>query len=62
MRSGPFKLTLTLSDRHHSIDFGIQGGLKTLLVLTGVSQKADYEKPGAPTVPHFVANSLGQFA
>lgn len=50
------------NNRVYSIDFGVKGGLKTLMVLTGVSQKADYQKPGAPAVPQYVADSLGQFA
>lgn len=44
------------------IAFGINGGIDTLMVLTGVNSKSDYEEEGAPTVPHYVVQSLGDLA
>lgn len=58
-------LSADLSSEHlhcNSIAFGINGGIKTLMVLTGISAREHFEKPGAPTVPQYLANSLGDFA
>jgi 4-nitrophenyl phosphatase len=42
------------------IQFGIEGGLGgTLAVLTGVSKKEDWEAEGAPTVPAYYIDRLG---
>jgi len=57
------KRTIMIGDRLDTdIAFGVNGGISTLMVLTGVDSKADYEEEGAPVVPHFVVNSLGDFA
>jgi len=54
--------TLMIGDRLNTdILFGINGGLATLLVLTGVTQEADIAPgPGAsPIVPDYVTQSIG---
>ncbi|KNC86747.1 hypothetical protein SARC_01126 [Sphaeroforma arctica JP610] len=51
--------TLMIGDRLDTdIEFGLQGGMKTLMVLSGISTEAEIQKPGAPTVPHFYADSI----
>lgn len=53
---------LMVGDRLNTdIAFGKKGGLDTLLVLTGVSQRADLDKDDVPAVPTYVAPSLGAF-
>lgn len=53
----PHPLT-PLGDRLDTdIAFGLGGGLKTLLVLTGVSQREDLQHPHL--LPHHVLPSLG---
>ncbi|KAG8694732.1 hypothetical protein FRC08_008296 [Ceratobasidium sp. 394] len=43
--------------------FGKNGGLDTLLVLSGVTHKSDISGPNAsPIVPDYVVDSLGDFA
>lgn len=55
--------SLFVGDRLNTdIQFGINGGIDTLLVLTGINQRPDFEKEGAPTVPKYVVPSLGDFA
>jgi len=44
------------------IAFGINGGLSTLLVLTGVVSRADLAQPQAKILPEYVVDSLGDFA
>lgn len=41
------------------IAFGQRGGLKTLLVWTGVTQKADLEDEKQTTRPDFTIQSIG---
>ncbi|OAA58412.1 4-nitrophenylphosphatase [Niveomyces insectorum RCEF 264] len=52
--------TCMIGDRLNTdIQFGVQGRLGgTLAVLTGVSSKADWEKPEAPAVPAYYVDSL----
>ncbi|KDN32893.1 hypothetical protein RSAG8_14019, partial [Rhizoctonia solani AG-8 WAC10335] len=56
--------TLMIGDRLDTdIQFGKNGGLDTLLVLSGVTHLSDISGPNAsPTVPDYVVNSLGDFA
>lgn len=42
--------------------FGVRGGISTLLVLTGVNQRADFEKESPVAVPTYVVDSLGDFS
>jgi 4-nitrophenyl phosphatase len=44
------------------IAFGNNGGLTSLLVLTGINKRSDFEQPGAPVVPRLVVGSLGDLA
>ncbi|MBW0506969.1 hypothetical protein O181_046684 [Austropuccinia psidii MF-1] len=44
------------------IAFGINGGLSTLLVLTGVVTRADLSQLNAQILPEYVVSSLGDFA
>ncbi|PFH47600.1 hypothetical protein AMATHDRAFT_151729 [Amanita thiersii Skay4041] len=55
------KRTLMVGDRLNTdIEFGHNGGLSTLLVLTGVTSESDISGPNAsPTIPDFVVTSLG---
>lgn len=42
------------------IQFGKNGGLATLLVLTGITKEAEITGPNAsPTVPDYVTRSIG---
>jgi ribonucleotide monophosphatase NagD (HAD superfamily) len=41
------------------IAFGHNGGMKTLLVLTGISQLKDVRDPNNTIVPDYYINSLG---
>jgi ribonucleotide monophosphatase NagD (HAD superfamily) len=41
------------------IAFGRNGGMKTLLVLTGISQLKDVRDPSNTIVPDYYINSLG---
>eukprot|EP01134_Creolimax_fragrantissima_P000709 CFRG0709T1 len=53
--------TLMVGDRLDTdIEFGLQGGMKTLLVLTGISGEEEILKPGAATVPDFYADSIAE--
>lgn len=55
--------TIMIGDRLNTdILFGQNGGLSTLLVLTGITEEADITGPYAsPIVPHFVTQALGDF-
>lgn len=55
------KRTIMVGDRLNTdIQFGKNGGLSTLLVLTGITAESDITGPKAsPTVPDFVVQSLG---
>ncbi|TEB32861.1 p-nitrophenyl phosphatase [Coprinellus micaceus] len=55
------KRTIMVGDRLNTdIQFGQNGGLSTLLVLTGITSEADITGPNAsPIVPDFVTQSLG---
>ncbi|GAA5857500.1 hypothetical protein JCM8547_009304 [Rhodosporidiobolus lusitaniae] len=44
------------------IAFGTKGGIHTLMVLTGIDGRADFEKEGAVAVPTYVTESLGDLA
>ncbi|KAG0222547.1 hypothetical protein BGX31_009076 [Mortierella sp. GBA43] len=44
------------------IDFGLQGNITTLLVLTGVSQEQEALDPEQPIKPTFIIQSFGEFA
>ncbi|PAV17763.1 2-phosphoglycolate phosphatase [Pyrrhoderma noxium] len=55
------KRTIMVGDRLNTdIQFGSEGGISTLLVLTGVTQVADLapEAP-PPAIPEYIANSIG---
>ena len=55
--------TLMTGDRLDTdIAFGINGGITSLLVLTGVNKRVDFEPAGSPIVPHLVIDSLGDLA
>ncbi|GAA5987992.1 hypothetical protein JCM5350_007852 [Sporobolomyces pararoseus] len=55
--------TLMVGDRLDTdIKFGVQGGIDTLMVLTGVNKREDFEKDGAVAVPSFVIQSLGDLS
>ncbi|PLW56720.1 hypothetical protein PCANC_01668 [Puccinia coronata f. sp. avenae] len=55
--------TCMIGDRLDTdIAFGINGGLSTLLVLTGVVSRADLSQPDAKILPEYVVDSLGDFA
>jgi len=57
------KRTLMVGDRLDTdILFGLNGGISTLMVLTGVSKRADFEEEGAEVIPDYVTESLGDFA
>ncbi|CAO1622039.1 unnamed protein product [Sympodiomycopsis kandeliae] len=43
------------------IDFANRGGIKSLMVLTGISTKEEIDKEGAEIVPDYLMNSLGDF-
>ncbi|KAK4705112.1 4-nitrophenyl phosphatase, partial [Phenoliferia sp. Uapishka_3] len=54
--------TLMVGDRLDTdILFGHTSGISTLMVLTGINSKADFEAEGAVAVPTYVVNSLGDF-
>ncbi|KAI0074353.1 2-phosphoglycolate phosphatase [Panus rudis PR-1116 ss-1] len=57
------KRTIMVGDRLNTdIQFGKNGGLSTLLVLTGITQESQITGPDAsPVVPDFVTKSLGDF-
>jgi 4-nitrophenyl phosphatase len=44
------------------IEFGRQGNIATLLVLTGVTHEEDALKPEEPTKPTYIISSFGEFA
>ncbi|GAA6027338.1 hypothetical protein JCM8097_002606 [Rhodosporidiobolus ruineniae] len=44
------------------IAFGNQGGIHTLMVLTGIDSRADFEREGAVAVPTYVTQALGDLA
>ncbi|GAA5901483.1 hypothetical protein JCM6882_006292 [Rhodosporidiobolus microsporus] len=44
------------------IAFGNHGGIATLMVLTGIDGRADFEKEGAVAVPTYVTQALGDLA
>ena len=55
--------TLMIGDRLDTdILFGINGGIDTLMVLTGVNQRVDIEQENAPIVPRYVMQSLGDMS
>lgn len=43
------------------IDFANRGGIKSLMVLTGISTRGEIEGDGASIVPDFLVESLGDF-
>ncbi|KAF9452116.1 p-nitrophenyl phosphatase [Macrolepiota fuliginosa MF-IS2] len=57
------KRTIMVGDRLNTdILFGQNGGLATLLVLTGITSEADITGPNAsPIIPNFVTSSIGDF-
>ncbi|GAA5885088.1 hypothetical protein JCM16303_006397 [Sporobolomyces ruberrimus] len=55
--------TIMVGDRLDTdIKFGVQGGIDTLMVLTGVNKRPDFEKEGAVAVPTYVVDGLGDFS
>lgn len=44
------------------IDFGAQGGIATLMVLTGVSTEQEALDPEQPIKPTFIIQSFGELA
>jgi len=57
------KRTIMVGDRLNTdIEFGKNGGLATLLVLSGVTKASEITGPNAsPTVPDYVTDSVGDF-
>ncbi|KAI0342378.1 2-phosphoglycolate phosphatase [Trametopsis cervina] len=57
------KRAIMVGDRLNTdIEFGKNGGLATLLVLTGITKEAEITGPNAsPTVPDYVTGSVGDF-
>lgn len=55
------KRTIMVGDRLNTdIEFGKNGGLSTLLVLTGITKESEITGPNkSPTVPDYVTDSLG---
>ncbi|KAK4046186.1 hypothetical protein OIV83_006261 [Microbotryomycetes sp. JL201] len=54
------KRSLMVGDRLNTdILFGNNGGIDTMMVLTGINTKADYEKADAVAQPTYVIDSLG---
>ncbi|EJD51795.1 p-nitrophenyl phosphatase [Auricularia subglabra TFB-10046 SS5] len=54
------KRTIMVGDRLETdIEFGQNGGISTLLVLTGVAQESDITGPNATTVPEYLTSSIG---
>ena len=54
------KRCLMVGDRLDTdIAFGVNGGLRTLLTLTGVNSLADAQAPDAIARPDYVVDSLG---
>ncbi|GAA5857355.1 hypothetical protein JCM5353_002559 [Sporobolomyces roseus] len=55
--------TIMVGDRLDTdIKFGVQGGIDTLMVLTGVNKRRDFEREGAVAVPTYVVDGLGDFS
>ncbi|GAA6015076.1 hypothetical protein JCM11491_001651 [Sporobolomyces phaffii] len=55
--------TIMVGDRLDTdIKFGVQGGIDTLMVLTGVNKRKDFEREGAVAVPTYVVDGLGDFS
>jgi len=44
------------------IDFGVNGNIATLMVLTGVSTEAEAIDPQQPIKPTYIIQSFGEFA
>lgn len=44
------------------IDFGAQGGIATLMVLTGVSTEHEALDPAQPIKPTYIIQSFGELA
>lgn len=44
------------------IDFGAQGNIATLMVLTGVSTEKEAMDPEQPIKPTYIIQSFGEFA
>jgi 4-nitrophenyl phosphatase len=44
------------------IDFGINGNIATLMVLTGVSTEEEALDPKQPIKPTYIISSFGEFA
>lgn len=44
------------------IDFASRGGIASLMVLTGISTRAEIEGPDAAVVPNYLVESLGDLA
>ncbi|KAJ3565986.1 hypothetical protein NP233_g7285 [Leucocoprinus birnbaumii] len=57
------KRTIMVGDRLNTdILFGRNGGLATLLVMTGITTEGDITEPNAsPIVPNFITESIGDF-
>ncbi|KAI0826179.1 2-phosphoglycolate phosphatase [Irpex lacteus] len=57
------KRTIMVGDRLNTdIEFGRNGGLSTLLVLSGITKESEITGPNAsPTVPEYVTGSVGDF-
>ena len=55
--------TCMIGDRLDTdIQFGINGGIATLLVLTGISTEKEILAEGAPILPDYYVDSLSNFA
>ena len=59
----PSRSALFVGDRLDTdIAFAQHGGIKTLMVLTGISTKAEIDAEGAEIVPDFLMQSIGDLA
>ncbi|GAA6061242.1 hypothetical protein JCM10212_002701 [Sporobolomyces blumeae] len=55
--------TIMVGDRLDTdIQFGVKGGIDTLMVLTGVNKRPDFEKEDAVAVPTYVVEGLGDLS
>jgi 4-nitrophenyl phosphatase len=55
--------TCMVGDRLNTdIQFGIEGGMSTLLVLTGVTTESELHKPDQTIIPEYYIDSLGNLA
>ncbi|KAG0004765.1 hypothetical protein BGZ65_012759 [Modicella reniformis] len=61
-KTNPAKTCMVGDRLDTDIDFGLQGNIATLLVLTGVSHEQEALDPEQPIKPTFIIQSFGEFA